>query len=131
MASTHVAAAPGPARPADKPGNTIGRMTGLTLFTPVRAAWLPVAKAAFLLGQFIPLAQQHILQFNFIHYVRWTHVHKLPTGRGSSTPTCSSRATSTGPGSTTSTRSRTCIPQDIRFVWGRGINFPARRRPSR
>jgi len=79
MASTQVAAAPVTA--PTKPGNTIGRMTGLTLFTPVRTQWSPVAKSAFWLGRYIPMAQKHILQFNFIHYVRWTHVRKLPDGQ--------------------------------------------------
>ena len=67
MASTEVAAAPAAA--PTKPGNTIGRMTGLTLFTPVRTQWSPVAKSAFWLGRYIPMAQKHILQFNFIKFV--------------------------------------------------------------
>jgi len=66
------------ATPEKPPGNLVGRMTGLTLFTPVRRQWLPVLKTGFWLGKYIPLAQKHILQFDFIHFVRWTIVRELP-----------------------------------------------------
>ena len=87
-------------------GNTHGRMFALTLFTPIRPRWLPVLADAFRIAPVLPFAQRHILQFNFIKFVRWTIVRELP-GRTCTTRTCSSRATSTGRGSTTSTRSPT------------------------
>jgi hypothetical protein len=123
MASTDVAAAPATAPP--KPGNTIGRMTGLTLFTPVRKQWNPVAKSAFWLGRYIPMAQKHILQFNFIHYVRWTHVKKLPDGQKLNYTYLFFESNFDGPWQHYIDAFAYCIPNDIRFVWGRGINFPA------
>jgi hypothetical protein len=123
MASTQVAAAPAAA--PSKPGNTIGRMTGLTLFTPVRTQWGPVAKSAFWLGRYIPMAQKHILQFNFIHYVRWTHVKKLPDGQKLNYTYLFFESNFDGPWQHYIDAFAYCIPNDIRFVWGRGINFPA------
>jgi hypothetical protein len=123
MASTQVAAAPAAA--PKKPGNTIGRMTGLTLFTPVRSQWSPVAKSAFWLGRYIPTAQKHILQFNFIHYVRWTHVRKLPDGQKLNYTYLFFESNFDGPWQHYIDAFAYCIPNDIRFVWGRGINFPA------
>jgi hypothetical protein len=123
MASTEVAAAPVAA--PQKPGNTIGRMTGLTLFTPVRTQWSPVAKSAFWLGRYIPMAQKHILQFNFIHYVRWTHVHQLPDGQKLKRAHLFFESNFDGPWQHYIDAFAYCIPKDIRFVWGRGVNFPA------
>ena len=118
-----VPAAP-PAVKPDKPGNTIGRLTGLTLFTPVRTPWLPVAKAAFFLGKFVPLAQKHILQFDFIHYVRWVHVRKLPDGQTLKHAHLFFESNFDGPWQDYIDAFAYVIPRDIRFVWGRGFNFP-------
>jgi hypothetical protein len=118
-----VPAAAAAAKP-EKPGNTIGRLTGLTLFTPVRTPWLPVAKAAFFLGKFIPLAQQHILQFDFIHYVRWVHVRKLPDGQTLKHAHLFFESNFDGPWQHYIDAFAYVIPRDIRFVWGRGFNFP-------
>jgi hypothetical protein len=118
-----------PAAPAaakrEKPGNTIGRLTGLTLFTPVRTPWLPVAKAAFFLGKFVPMAQKHILQFDFIHYVRWVHVRKLPDGQTLKHAHLFFESNFDGPWQDYIDAFAYVIPRDIRFVWGRGFNFPA------
>ena len=122
MCTTELRAAPAAAPP--KPGNTIGRLTGLTLFTPVRSQWLPVAKTAFFLGKFIPLAQKHILQFDFIHYVRWTHVRKLPDGQRLKRAHLFFESNFDGPWQHYIDAFAYVIPRDIRFVWGRGINFP-------
>jgi hypothetical protein len=116
-------AAPPAAKPA-KPGNTIGRLTALTLFSPVRTAWLPVAKAAFFLGRFVPLAQKHILQFDFIHYVRWVHVRKLPDGQTLKRAHLFFESNFDGPWQDYIDAFAYVIPRDIRFVWGRGLNFP-------
>jgi hypothetical protein len=121
--STHVAAAPVPAPP--KPGNTIGRMTGLTLFTPVRRQWLPLAKGAFWLGKWVPLAQKHILQFNFIHFVRWTHVSRLPDGQKLNYAYLFFESNFDGPWQHYIDAFAYCIPRDIQLVWGRGIDFPS------
>jgi hypothetical protein len=121
--TTQRAAAPPAVRP-DKPGNTFGRLTGLTLFTPVRTPWLPVAKAAFFAGKFVPLAQKHILQFDFIHYVRWTHVRKLPDGQTLKRAHLFFESNFDGPWQHYIDAFAYVIPRDIRFVWGRGIGFP-------
>jgi hypothetical protein len=122
MSTTQLRAA-APAAPP-KPGNTIGRLTGLTLFTPVRSTWLPVAKAAFFLGKFVPLAQKHILQFEFIHYVRWVHVRQLPDGQKLKRAHLFFESNFDGPWQHYIDAFAYVIPRDIRFVWGRGINFP-------
>ena len=122
--TTQHTAAPPAVRP-DKPGNTFGRLTGLTLFTPVRTPWLPVAKAAFFAGKFIPMAQKHILQFDFIHYVRWTHVRKLPDGQTLKRAHLFFESNFDGPWQHYIDAFAYIIPRDIWFVWGRGINFPA------
>jgi len=122
MSTTDVARTAAQAPP--KPGNTIGRLTGLTLFTPVRSQWLPVAKAAFFLGKFVPTAQKHILQFDFIHYVRWTHVHQLPDGQKLKRAHLFFESNFDGPWQHYIDAFAYVIPKDIRFVWGRGINFP-------
>jgi hypothetical protein len=62
-------------------GNAIGRMVGLTLFTPVRPQWLPFLRVGFLVSRRVRLFDEHILQFNFIHFVRWSVVRSLPGER--------------------------------------------------
>jgi hypothetical protein len=120
--STHVAAAPVQAPP--KPGNTIGRMTGLTLFTPVRPQWVPVLKAAFWAAKFVPFAQKHILQFDFIHFVRWTLVRELPGGEKLNYTYLFFESNFDGPWQHYIDAFAYVIPRDIRFVWGSGIAFP-------
>jgi hypothetical protein len=123
--STHVeteTAVPGSLLPT---GNRIGRMTGLTLFSPVRSQWLGVAKFGFWLGKFVPLAQKHILQFDFIHFVRWTHVRQLPDGQKLNYTYLFFESNFDGPWQHYIDAFAYVIPKDIRFVWGRGINFPA------
>ena len=84
-----------------------GRMTGLTLFTPVRRRWHWFLWTGLKVTRHLPFMGRHILQFNFIKFVRWTVVPHLDGERLKLARTCSSSATSTGRGSTTSTRSRT------------------------
>jgi hypothetical protein len=113
------AAAPAPARP----GNTIGRMTGLTLFTPIRRQWVPVQRAGFWLGRYVPTAQKHILQFDFIHFVRWTVVKTLP-GEKLHHQYLFFESNFDGPWQHYIDAFAYIIPRDIRFVWGRGTDFP-------
>jgi hypothetical protein len=113
------------------PGNVQGRTTGLTLFTPIRRTWLPVLKAAFWLGKYVPLASAHILKFDFIHFVRWTVVRDLPYD-GPPQPKRDRlnysylffESNFDGPWQPYIDAFAYVIPKDIRFVWGRGINFP-------
>jgi hypothetical protein len=120
MAGVEVQAA-APAR--KRPGNTVGRMTGLTLFTPIRPQWVPVQKAAFWLGRYVPTAQKHILQFDFIHFVRWTVVKNLP-GEDLHYQYLFFESNFDGPWQHYIDAFAYVIPRDIRFVWGRGLNFP-------
>ncbi len=111
------------ATPAKPPGNALGRMTALTLFTPVRPQWAPIVKAAFWLGKYVPMAQKHILQFDFIHFVRWTIVRELP-GTPLNYPYLFFESNFDGPWQHYIDAFAYIIPKDIRFVWGRGIDFP-------
>jgi len=104
-------------RPA-RPGNTIGRMTALTLFTPIRPQWVPFLRTAFWLAKYVPLAQRHILQFNFIKFVRWTIV-RLPGEDLNYRYLFFER-----PWQHYIDAFAYVIPRDIRTTWGRGINFP-------
>ena len=127
MAQVEVPATAAPA--ARGPGNTIGRMTGLTLFTPVRPQWLAVLKAGFWLGKYVPLAQKHILQFDFIHFVRWTIVHEMPHVDPAKRQKLKYgylffESNFDGPWQHYIDAFAYVIPKDIRFVWGRGIHFP-------
>jgi hypothetical protein len=123
VSTTHVAAAPVEAPP--KPGNTFGRMTGLTLFTPVRRQWLPVLRLGFWAAKFVPLAQKHILQFQFIHFVRWTLVRTLPGGERLNYTYLFFESNFDGPWQHYIDAFAYVIPKDIRFVWGRGPQFPS------
>ncbi|MEE2897062.1 MAG: hypothetical protein VX815_01215 [Gemmatimonadota bacterium] len=112
------------------PGNNLGRLICLTLFTPVRRQWLPVLSAALWIAKWVPFAQRHILQFNFIHFVRWTVVRELPfAGPREERDRLNYgylffESNFDGPWQHYIDAFAYCIPQDIRFVWGRGPAFP-------
>jgi hypothetical protein len=105
-------------------GNAIGRMTGLTLFTPIRRQWLPLLVVGFFLGRFVPLIPHHILQFNFIKFVRWSIVPTLP-GEKLHYRYLFFESNFDGPWQHYIDAFAYVIPKDIRFVWGRGVQFPA------
>jgi hypothetical protein len=128
---TQVEARPERAAPPQKAGgNTIGRMTALTLFTPVRRRREPILRAGQWIGKWAPFAQRHILQFDFIHFVRWALVRNLPYN---GPPQRRDKLNYTymlfesnfdGPWQHYIDAFAYCIPRDIRFVWGSGVNFP-------
>ena len=104
-------------------------MTGLTLFTPVRRRWEPVLRTGFWLGKYVPLAQKHILQFDFIHFVRWTIVHELPHVDPAKRQKLNYgylffESNFDGPWQHYIDAFAYVIPKDIRFVWGRGHPLP-------
>jgi len=70
------------------------------------------------------MAQKHILQFDFIHYVRWVHVRKLPDGQTLKHAHLFFESNFDGPWQDYIDAFAYVIPRDIRFVWGRGFNFP-------
>jgi hypothetical protein len=106
-----------------RPGNAIGRMTGLTLFTPIRRQWLPLLMVGFFLGRFVPLIPHHILQFNFIKFVRWSIVTGLP-GEKLHYRYLFFESNFDGPWQHYIDAFAYVIPKDIRLTWGRGIAFP-------
>jgi hypothetical protein len=107
---------------AARPGNVLGRMTALTLFTPIRPQWLLFLRAGFWLAKYVPLAQRHILQFNFIKFVRWSIV-RLP-GERLNYAYLLFESNFDGPWQHYIDAFAYVIPRDIRTTWGRGINFP-------
>ena len=111
-------------------GNTHGRMFALTLFTPIRRRWHPVLAGAFRIAPVLPFAQRHILQFNFIKFVRWTIVPDLPyLGAPQEKEKLNYQyllfeSNFDGPWQHYIDAFAYCIPADIRFCWGRGPDFP-------
>ena len=119
-----------PAAIAPVPGNTLGRLLCLTLFTPIRPRWRLVMAVVMRTGKYLPLAHQHILQFNFIHFVRWSVVLDLPYNGA---PQQRERlkyaylffeSNFDGPWQHYIDAFAYCIPFDINGVWGRGFAFP-------
>ena len=105
-------------------------MTALTLFTPIRRRWAPVLRGGQRLAKWVPIAQRHILQFEFIHFVRWAVVRKFPYNGPPQErerlhyPYLFFESNFDGPWQHYIDAFAYCIPGDIRFVWGRGIAFP-------
>jgi hypothetical protein len=111
--------------------NRLGRLICLTLFTPVRPQWVPVLRIALFFAKWVPLAQRHILQFNFIRFVRWTvFPRELPyNGAPQKRDKLNYNylffeSNFDGPWQHYIDAFAYCIPTDIRFIWGRGPNFP-------
>lgn len=125
-ATTHAEARP----EVRSPGNRLGRLTCLTLFTPVRTRWLWPLRLALWAAKWVPLAQRHILQFNFIRFVRWAIVDELPyNGPPQERDHLHYRylffeTNFDGPWQHYIDAFAYCIPADIRLVWGRGPDFP-------
>jgi len=120
-----------PYLPAEAPpGNTLGRLLCLTLFTPIRPQWRTFLSTAFSLGKHASLSHHHVLQFNFIHFVRWTVVPAFPYN-GAPQQEEELRyaylffeSNFDGPWQHYIDAFAYCIPFDINFVWGRGFAFP-------
>ena len=93
---------------------------------------MPVLRAAFYLGKYVSLAQKHILQFNFIRFVRWTIVSPELPFNGAPQQRDKLKyhylffeSNFDGPWQHYIDAFAYCIPMDIRFCWGRGFDFPA------
>jgi hypothetical protein len=72
----------------------------------------------------LPLMRRHILQFNFINFVRWTIVRKLD-GERLHYPNLFFASNFDGPWQHYIDAFAYVIPNDIRLTWGRGPGFPA------
>ena len=104
-------------------GNVHGRMTGLTLFTPIRPQWVWFLRIGLPLTRHLPFMARHILQFNFIKFVRWTVVPGLD-GERLNYKYLFFESNFDGPWQHYIDAFAYVIPKDIRLTWGRGINFP-------
>jgi hypothetical protein len=98
-------------------------MTGLTLFTPIRRRWLWLLWIGLPVTRHLPFMARHILQFNFIKFVRWTIVPRLD-GERLHYPYLFFESNFDGPWQHYIDAFAYVIPRDIRFVWGRGTDFP-------
>jgi hypothetical protein len=100
-------------------------MVGLTLFTPVRRGWVTFLRVGFFLSKYLPFVQNHILQFDFIHFVRWTLVKDKLEGERLRHHYLFFESNFDGPWQHYIDAFAYVIPLDIRMVWGRGPAFPA------
>ena len=105
-------------------GNVHGRMTGLTLFTPIRPQWVWLLRLGLPLTRHLPFMARHILQFNFIKFVRWTIVPGLQ-GERLNYQYLYFESNFDGPWQHYIDAFAYVIPLDIRVTWGRGPGFPA------
>ena len=105
-------------------GNVHGRMTGLTLFTPIRPQWVWLLRGGLPLTRHLPVMARHILQFNFIKFVRWTIVPGLQ-GERLNYQYLYFESNFDGPWQHYIDAFAYVIPLDIRVTWGRGPGFPA------
>ena len=105
-------------------GNVHGRMTGLTLFTPIRPQWVWFLRVGLPLTRHLPFMARHILQFNFIKFVRWTVVPGLD-GERLNYQYLYFESNFDGPWQHYIDAFAYVIPLDIRVTWGRGPGFPA------
>jgi hypothetical protein len=105
-------------------GNVHGRMTGLTLFTPIRPGWAWFLRIGLAVTRHLPFMARHILQFNFIKFVRWTVVPELD-GERLHHRYLFFESNFDGPWQHYIDAFAYVIPLDIRVTWGRGPGFPA------
>ncbi|WP_157592567.1 hypothetical protein [Solirubrobacter soli] len=101
-----------------------GRMTGLTLFTPIHRHYLWFMRIGLVVTRHLPFMARHILQFNFIKFVRWTVVKRLD-GERLHYPYLFFESNFDGPWQHYIDAFAYVIPLDIRVTWGRGPGFPA------
>jgi hypothetical protein len=99
-------------------------MTGLTLFTPIRRQWLWLLRIGLPVTRHLPFMRRHILQFDFIKFVRWTVVPRLD-GESLHYPYLFFESNFDGPWQHYIDAFAYVIPHDIRVTWGRGPGFPA------
>jgi hypothetical protein len=113
-----------------QPGNKHGRQAALTLFTPIQRRWVLLVRFSLWVSKWLPMTQRHILQFKFIHFVRWSVVKEFPFN---GPPQDNDRlnyayllfeSNFDGPWQHYIDGFAYCIPRDIRYLWGRGPAFP-------
>jgi hypothetical protein len=107
--------------PPTAAGNSYGRHSALTLFTPIRRRWVWFVRAALWISKWLPMTQTHILQFKFIHMVRWSVIKRDELNDAY----LFFESDFDGPWQQYIDGFAYVIPRDIRFLWGRGYDFPA------
>lgn len=123
-----------PAEPAApparrRPGNISGRARALTLHTPIRPAWTPFLRLVMRTSSLHPLFKRHSLQFNFIYFVRWAIVDRMPPDRSLPAEDLHHsylffESNFDTPWKQYIDAFAYIIPRDIRTIWGRGPAFP-------
>ncbi len=101
--------------------NSHGRHSALTLFTPIRRRWVWLVRMALWVSKWLPMTQKHILQFKFIHMVRWSVVKDVALNDAY----LFFESDFDGPWQQYIDAFAYVIPRDIGFLWGRGYDFPA------
>jgi hypothetical protein len=107
--------------PPAEAANSHGRHSALTLFTPIRRRWVWFVRVALWVSKWLPMTQKHILQFKFIHMVRWSVVNNDELNDAY----LFFESDFDGPWQQYIDGFAYVIPRDIRFLWGRGYDFPA------
>ena len=107
--------------PPAEAANSHGRHSALTLFTPIRRRWVWLVRFALWVSKWLPMTQKHILQFKFIHMVRWSVVKNDALNDAY----LFFESDFDGPWQQYIDGFAYVIPRDIRFLWGRGYDFPA------
>ncbi len=107
--------------PPAEAGNRDGRHSALTLFTPIRRRWVWFVRVALWVSKWLPMTQTHILQFKFIHMVRWSVIKNDQLNDAY----LFFESDFDGPWQQYIDGFAYVIPRDIGFLWGRGYDFPA------
>ena len=107
-------------------------MVGLTLFTPIRPQWLWMLKIGFPIARRLAFQHNRVLQFEFIHYVRWSILRRDQLkGEQLRYHYLFFESNFDGPWQHYIDAFAYVIPRNIRLLWGRGPAFPYPPRPSR
>lgn len=100
-------------------------MVGLTLFTPIRPQWLWLLKLGFPVARRLAFQHHRVLQFEFIHYVRWAILRRDQLkGEKLRYHYLFFESNFDGPWQHYIDAFAYVIPNNIRLLWGRGPAFP-------
>ncbi len=113
------------------PGNTIGRMTGLSLYTPVRPAWVRPLRVVLWLAKYFPKLNKRLVVVGRIAFMRTAVLKKTMPNVGDPKDHTKLNynyiffeAHFDQSWQNYIDAFAYVIPQVIGFVWGRGFHFP-------
>lgn len=115
----------------DPAGNRCGRARSLTLITAVRPFYVPFIQFVMRTSAYLPFVEKDSLKFNFIYFVRWALIRKLPCN---GPPQKRERmrysymyfqSNFDTPWKQYIDAFAYVIPHDIAGLWGRGFEFPS------